>query len=301
MNYTWAEKMAGLILVLGFALIAGAMVLVGAGRDWLSTYQNYFALFKSGHGLMPGVKVKFLRLDIGRVSKLELTDDNLVKIHLTVLSEFAQRIKGDSLCSVNSPTIIGSEYIEIIPGGAHSFPIPPGGQIPAKDPQSVEELIAALKLEEKLAQLEAIMANVTIITAKLKEKDGSLFGTLDNIKKITGSLASGEGSLGNLIKSRELHDELLASLTELKNLTENLAATSSNMRKDLPAITAKIEGILRQVETGTRSFPEVARGAREGIKDVDQILDSIKRNFLIRGNLKPEEAPQGLTRPARER
>ncbi|MDR1578159.1 MAG: MlaD family protein [Deltaproteobacteria bacterium] len=301
MTYTWSEKIAGLILLLGFSLIALAMVLVGAGRDWLSNYQNYFALFQSGHGLMPGVKVKFLRLDIGRVTNLELTDDNLVKIHLAILTDYSSRLKGDSLASIKSPTIIGSEYIEIIPGGTQSFPIPSGGQIPAKNPQTVEELITSLKLEEKLSQFETIMANIATITDVLKEAEGPFLGTLENIHQATEAVVEREGALGALIYDRELYEELLTTLNELKSITANMSKTSTDLRKDLPGITTKLENILKQVETGTRSFPDMSREARESLRAVDQILNSVKRNFLIRANLTPEEPPESLTRPARER
>ncbi|MDR1871589.1 MAG: MlaD family protein [Deltaproteobacteria bacterium] len=300
MRYSWSEKIAGFILLLGFAFIALAMVLVGAGRDWLSSYQNYFLLLQDGHGLLPGVKVKFLRLDIGRVTNLELTDNNMVKIHLTILSEYASKLKGDSLASVSSPTIIGSEYIEIVPGGPESQPIPPGGQIPARDPQTIDDIIASIQIERKLEQLDTIMRNVVAITDRLKEPNGPLFGTMENLKRVTGQVAAGGGTVGSLVMRDVAHEELVATLQELKEASESIAKSAKGLQKDLPVITAKIEAILRQVEAGTRSFPEVARGAREGVREVDQILDSVKRNFLIRGNLSPDTPPESLTRPARE-
>ncbi|MDR1083502.1 MAG: MlaD family protein [Deltaproteobacteria bacterium] len=301
MKYTWTERIAGLILLLGFGLIALAMVLVGAGRDWLSSYQNYFVLFQGGYGLLPGVKVKFLRLDIGRVTSLELTDTNMVKIHLTILTEYASRLKGDSLASVNSPTIIGSEYLEIIPGSAESLPIPPGGQIPAKDPKTVEDVIASFEMDQKLKQVDVIMKNIVSLSDRLQDPSGPILGTMENLRRITGTVSAGEGSLGNLVVRTDLYDQLLETLKELRSVSESLSKTASGLQKDIPALTLKIDAILKQVESGTRSFPEVARGTREGIREVDQILDSIKRNFLIRGNLRPDEPPESLTRPVRER
>jgi phospholipid/cholesterol/gamma-HCH transport system substrate-binding protein len=301
MNYTWSEKFAGLLLILGFGLIAVFMVLVGAGRDWLSSYQNYFALFQGGYGLLPGVKVKFLRLDIGRVTRLELTDTDMVKIHLTILTEYSSRLKGDSLANVNSPTIIGSEYLEIIPGSAQSLPIPPGGQIPAKDPKTVEDVIASLEIDQRLKQVDIIMKNLVSLSDKLQDPSGPILGTMENLRRITGTVSAGEGSLGGLVVKNDVYEELLNTLRELKAISESLNQTAGGLQKDLPLLTSKVDTILRQVETGTRSFPEVARGTREGLREVDQILDSIKRNFLIRGNLTPETPPESLTRPARER
>ncbi|MDR1677243.1 MAG: hypothetical protein LBS44_02505, partial [Deltaproteobacteria bacterium] len=86
-----------------------------------------------------------------------------------------------------------------------------------------------------------------------------------------------------------------------RGVSESLNASAAVLNRDMPNMTGKIDRILNQIEKGTSSFPEVARGAREGLRDVNQVLDSVKRNFLIRGNLTPDQPPEALTIPARDR
>ncbi|MDR1545233.1 MAG: MlaD family protein [Deltaproteobacteria bacterium] len=298
--YTTAEKLAGFFLFVCFGLAAAGLTIVGLGQDWFRSYADYFALYQEGYGLLPGVKVKFLRTDIGRVVSLEITETNQVKIHLTVRSEFARHIKGDSQANIKSPTLIGSEYIEIMPGSAQSLPIPLGGQIPAVEPKTIDDVLAALQLEDKLKQIEAIMGNINSLTYQIQDPQGPILGTMDNIRRITGQVAAGEGSLGGLVTREEAYQEIMAMLREMRGVSESLNSSAGAFNARLPELTAKIDLILRQVELGTRSLPEVARGAREGLRDVDQVLDSVKRNFLIRGNLAPDRPPEALTRPARE-
>jgi phospholipid/cholesterol/gamma-HCH transport system substrate-binding protein len=299
--YSTAEKLAGLVLLATFGLIVGAMVLVGLGRDWFRSYTDYFALYHEGYGLLPGVKVKFLRTDIGRISRLEITPNDRVKVHLKIQSEFASRVRGDGQANVKSPTIVGSYYIEIVPGGPRSLPIPPGGQIPSEEPKTIDDIIMALRLEEKLTQFEDIMVNIESLTAQLQDPQGPILGTMDNVKRITGQVAAGEGSLGGLVSRDDAYNEILAMLAELREVSVNLNAMAGTLNKDIPELTAKIDVILAQIEMGARSVPELARGAREGVRDVNQVLDSVKRNFLIRGNLTPDPPPDGLESPARER
>lgn len=299
--YTFAEKMAGLFLLATFGLIVAAVVLVGLGQDWFQSYTDYFALYREGYGLLPGVKVKFLRTDIGRISRLEITPNDRVKVHLTVQSDFASRIKGDGQANVKSPTIIGSYYIEIVPGGPDSLPIPPGGQIPSEEPKTIDDIIMALRLEEKLYQFEEIMINIESLTSQLQDPQGPILGTMDNVKRITGQVAAGEGSLGGIISRDDAYKEIMAMLAELKDVSVNLNSMAGALNRDIPALTAKIDTILVQIEGGSRSVPELAREAREGVRDVNQILDSVKRNFLIRGNLTPDAAPDSLDLPARDR
>ena len=299
--YSAAEKMAGFLLLAFFGLIVAAMVLVGLGQDWFRSYTDYFALYHEGYGLLPGVKVKFLRTDIGRISKIEITKNDRVKVHLTVQSEFASRIKGDGQANVKSPTIVGSYYIEIVPGGPKSLPIPPGGQIPSEEPKTIDDIIMSLRLEEKLGQFEEIMVNIESLTSQLQDPQGPILGTMDNIKRITGQVAAGEGSLGGLVSSDEAYKEILAMLAELREVSVNLNSMAGSLNRDIPLLTAKIDSILAKVESGADSVPELARGAREGMRDVNQVLDSVKRNFLIRGNLTPDQPPDALDYPARDR
>jgi phospholipid/cholesterol/gamma-HCH transport system substrate-binding protein len=301
MPYSATEKAAGFFLFLSFGLILTIMILVGIGKDWFQSYTNYFALYQEGYGLLPGVKVKFLQTDIGRLKRLEITETNNVKFYITIQSEFARRIKGDSLASIKSPTIIGQEYIEITPGSAESLPIPGNGQIPAADPKTVDDVLAALQLETKLSQFDYIIQNLTSLTYQLQDSQGPILGTMGNLQRITDQVASGNGLIGQLVSANEAYDELMDILRQMKDLAGSLNQTAALLKTDVPNMTATIDKILNQVETGTRSLPEVARGAREGLRDVNQVLDSVKRNFLIRGNLTPDRPPEALTLPARER
>jgi hypothetical protein len=73
-----------------------------------------------------------------------------------------------------------------------------------------------------------------------------------------------------------------------------LSALSGRLNRDLPPIVS-------HVEQGTRELPEISRGVREGLRGANQVLESVKRNFLIRGNLPPgDPSPETLTVPARQ-
>ncbi|MDR1309090.1 MAG: MlaD family protein [Deltaproteobacteria bacterium] len=299
--YSTAEKIAGLILFCCFGFLLTIMVIVGVGRDWFQSYTDYFVLYHEGYGILPGVKVRFLQIDVGRVKSLEITKTNNVIMRLIIQSEYAERIKGDSQANIKSPTLIGKEYIEITPGSKASLPIPRNGQIPAEDPTTVDDVLATLQLRDKLEQFEEIMANLTSLTFQLQDSQGPILGTMGNLQRITGQVASGEGLVGQLFTTDDAYNEILALLKELRGVSESLNSSAAILGRDLPSMTAKIDRILSQVESGTSSFPEVARGAREGLRDVNQVLDSVKRNFLIRGNLSPDLPPDALTLPARDR
>jgi len=292
-SYTQREKLAGLFLLAGLAVGFVIAVVIGGGQDWFRRYNQYYAIFNNGYGLEPGVKVKFLRTDIGLVTRLELTGNNKVKVHLAIRDDFAARLKTDSVANINSPTLIGSEFIDILPGSARTALIPEGGQIPAVERKSLSEYVEDLHLDIMLARVEDTMANVASLTSQLQEPTGPFLGTMSDVRQITSTVAGGQGNLGRMIYDDEAFGKINQSVG-------NLADISGRLKQDMPPIVSRAVTIAAQVEQGTRHLSEIGRGTRDGLDRANQVLESVKRNFLIRGNLPREQPAETPTVPARQ-
>ena len=299
--YNRHEKIAGLFFLAGLLLIFLGAVIVGGGRDWFRSYNSYYALYNEGYGLSPGVKVKFLRTDVGIVTRLELTDNNKVKVHLSILNEYADRIKSDSVAAIASPTFIGSEYIDIIPGSVKTAAIPRGGQIPAIERKSLEDYVKDLHLDTMLARAEAIMVNVDSLTHQLQDPAGPLMGTLSDVRKVTSSIADGQGTLGKLVADDEAMGQIEEMLGNVQAIIKNVAGLSDDLNQSIPPIVNRVGSMAGNLEKASRSAPEISREAYKGLTRANQVLESAKRNFLIRGNLPKEPPPETQTYPARGR
>jgi phospholipid/cholesterol/gamma-HCH transport system substrate-binding protein len=297
--YSLRERLAGTIIILVAILIITGSLITTLWYSVLKDYNTYFIVFNEGYGLIPGVKVRFLGLEIGSVTNVELLDNNKIRMDLRINTEYTNRIKGDSLAMIKSPTIIGAEYIEIQTGSEESLPIPNNGQIPAQDHNTIDQLITSMQLEQKIQQLDELLYNVTAIAEYLQDKQGPVRGAAENVKTLSDRILLGQGSLGAILSREDAYIAILDTLNELKQVSINLNETSRRLNMDVPDLTKKVDSILGQVESGTRSIPEVAKGTREGIRDANQIIDSLKNNFLIRGNIPPATTPDNLTRPLR--
>ena len=300
MPYTRKEKIAGLFFLGGLVLIFLGALVAGGIRDWFQSYNTYYALYNEGYGLSPGVKVKFLRTDVGLVTRLELTDNDKVKVHMSILNEYADRIKSDSVAAIASPTFIGSEYVDIIPGTARTTPIPKGGQIPAIERKSLEDYVKDLRLDVMLAKVEGIMVNVDSLTQQLQDPGGPLLGTLSDVRQITSTVAQGDGTLGNLISNEEAYEQLQTILNDLRQVSDNIAEVSGDLSRTLPPVLDNVRTISEQTKKATGTLPDTANRINEGARNANQVLDSAKRNFLIRGNIQPEPEPDTRSYPARQ-
>jgi len=54
------------------------------------------------------------------------------------------------------------------------------------------------------------------------------------------------------------------------------------------------------LEKAARDAPEITRDVRQGTHKANQVLDSVKRNVLIRGNITPDPEPETRSYPARQ-
>ena len=132
-NYTRAEKSVGLFVIGIAVLLLTTVVILGRGKEWFAEEVTFYTSFKESYNLQVNAAVKLFKADIGKVKRISLGKDH-VNVQLAILSKYASRIRQDSVAVVDSPTLIGSEYISIVPGDPDSPQIPIGGMI-----QSIEK------------------------------------------------------------------------------------------------------------------------------------------------------------------
>ena len=311
-KFSFMERVVGVFILLTFLSFLGSLVLVGQGQHWFKAYHTYYSIYKEGYNLQPGVKVKLLRTDIGHVTGVELTEDNRAKVSMSILAEYASRLTVDSKAAIESPTIIGSEFINIIPGIEKKI-IEPGGQIPSKEAKELTAYLEEFDFDYKMKRLDEILENLAVLSYQIQDPQGPLIGTLENLRRLTESVNQGQGTLGRLVKGDELYDQVFAELEQLEkilatvqslagSLDESSASLKSGVRSanvvgqeleaKIPSIIAQVQNILKDLEKAMSDVPEISQRARRGMRDVNDILESVKKNILIRGNLPAKTGPE---------
>lgn len=311
LQYSTMEKMTGAFILLTLLTFLFTVAVVGRGKNWFRKHITYYTTFEEGYNLVSGSRVKLLGTDIGSVTDVDLTEANKVRVKIRVLADYASRIRTDSVAIVESPTVIGSEYIAINPGTAKAAVIPSGGEIPSKEKKKLTEYLEEYEIGEKLENIGQILEDLAQVTDQLKDPKGPFFGTLGNLKQITGTVDAGEGSIGRMIKSGELYQHIQEELdaigkfvTTLQETADYLVRAGANIEqgskhvekatRESPEMVDKIQALLNRLlrvsalmEKAMTEVPEISKQAREGMREVNRILDSVKENFLIRPNLPP--------------
>ena len=141
LQYSTMERMTGAFILLTLIVFLFTVAVVGRGKNWFRKHVVYIIAFEEGYNLISGSRVKLLGTDIGSVTDVGLSKDNKVKVRVRVLAEYASRIRANSVATVESPTVFGSEYINIRPGTSKAVAIPPEGLIPSKEKKKFTEYL----------------------------------------------------------------------------------------------------------------------------------------------------------------
>lgn len=286
LDFNRKEKIAG-VFIIGIAiLLLATVVIIGRGKDWFKTYITYYTSFEESYNLKVDTSVKLFNAEIGKVKDITPVGDK-VKVKLIILEDYQSRIRTDSVATVESPTLIGSEYISIIPGSKDAPLIPQEGEIPSRAKRSIADLLNEFQVEKTAKLVIDAVQEISKIVLLLRDPEGPLFTALDNanktlthIEKITNDISSGKGTLGNIVKSRDLLDRILKNLDKMEDAVDTLKTILSNIEKgshDIPKAT----------QSATKGIREI----RSAVEDIDRVVQSLKQNFLIRSNLPPE--PKG--------
>jgi phospholipid/cholesterol/gamma-HCH transport system substrate-binding protein len=286
------------------------VVLVGMEKKWFHRYTTYRIEFNDSYNITPGTRVKLFGTDVGTVREVFLTRKNKVRLKIKVLSKYASRIREDSLAVIESPTVIGSEFVNISPGDPALPMILPERFIASKDRKQIAEYLEEFKITKKIEDISEILSGTADIVAKLKKEDGPLFRIIGNIEKATGDIAEGKGTAGKLIAESDLHDQLRKDLDEIGSLvkslnnganhlvaaSENILSSSKHVKETTeiaPDHTRELLGSLvrssKNLELALKDLPAISTQVRHELQETGRILESIKKNFIIGWNLPPEE------------
>jgi phospholipid/cholesterol/gamma-HCH transport system substrate-binding protein len=320
LQYTTMERTTGAFILLTLLIFLFTVAVVGRGKNWFRKHVVFYTTFDEGYNLVSGSRVKLLGTDIGSVVEVGLSESNQARIKIRVLADYAPRIRANSVATVESPTVIGSEYININPGTTKAPPIPPEGEIPTREKKKLTEYLEEYEIGAKLENIGKILQDLAQITGQLKDPKGPLLGTLGSLNQISKTVDAGEGSLGRLVRSDELHRQIQDELNAIARLVATLQETadhltqagsnieegSKNVEKstrEAPEMVDKVQELLDRLlrvsaimEKAMVEVPEISTQAREGMREVNLILQSVKENFLIRPNLPPtpESESHGL-------
>jgi len=314
LDFSSKEKIVGTFTICIIILVLATVILIGRGKDWFRASVVFYATFSESYNLKKNAAVKMYSTDIGLVKDISLAGEK-VKLTLKIYKDFAPRIKSNAIASVESPTLIGDEFVSIKPGSNDSFPLTPNTEIRTVAKKSFADILQEFEIEKTAKMVVAAIQGISETAQELRAPEGPLMTSLDNIERATGhfdklneSLQAGEGTAGSILQSRELIEALLARIDKLGVILDNLSRATAktpqtvelvntnletlkrfstnasgsflrleNILKEVDESILAIKTILTNVEAGSHDIPAIIQSARQGIDDIRDSVDDADR------------------------
>ena len=111
------ETTVGIFVVIGLLAIAYMTVKLGHVSFLVEDTYPLYAKFTTVAGLRPGNYVEMYGIEVGRVGRLTMDQENGVAV-VELRINNGVKVYGDAVVSIKTEGLIGDRYVHIDPGGA---------------------------------------------------------------------------------------------------------------------------------------------------------------------------------------
>jgi len=289
MNNRMQSIRVGLFFLLGVALLWVTFQSLSGGRVFKEKGYTLVARFDNLKGLRNGDDVLMAGVRIGEVAKTRL---NGRKAEAVVTIDPHIQIASDAVAMVAQSSLLGANHLEVIVGSPDAPKLKTGDEIRTKATIDMNEVVSKLgALGERLEQVATDIGKnlggggpngnlFTKIDTLVTVNGPKLTETISNLQDITAKVKNGEGTLGRLVNDPRMHDELLATVTEIKG-----AAT------DARALLTNAESIFAEVKSGKGTLGALVYDEKTGkdlkatIKNLHEISDKLSMGQGTLGKL----------------
>ena len=237
-------KVGLFVLVALLVLIAGSLWIVGSGY-FAGERVSYRVLLKDSKGVKAGDRVRLAGVSIGRIQSVDLRPEDSWPVMLQIAVKEEVPVREDGGATIASSGLMGTSFLQILPGSPDAPLLPPGGTIRGE---------SAFGIEGTLAQVEQISVRVT----------GILDQTSGLVEEVSGEL----GPI--LIQLRKLLSD--DNVEEVGAILGGLRGTLDQASPRLVSLLARMERLTGNVEGATEDVPELIESLTTVMGDVHTAL-----------------------------
>lgn len=290
MNNPQQTARVGLFFLLGLALTWVTFQTLNGGKVFRDKGYTLIAGFESLKELKKGDEVRMAGVVIGSVEETRLAGSRRAEAVLRIQPQV--EIKSDATATIVMAGLIGTNYIGVDLGTPDAAPLRDGAEIKTKVTPDLNSIMSDIgdlgkKLDGALGSISTAI-NGDGKTPGLFQKLDKLVSdngenvnaTVANIRQVTDKLNKNEGTLGKLINDPKLHDELVATVTEIKGTAA-----------EAKTFVANAQAIIDQVKSGKGTLGALVYDDTAGndikasVKNIREVSDKLARGEGTLGKL----------------
>ncbi len=281
MNNRLLTIRVGLFFLLGLALLWVTYESLNGGRVFRAKGYTLVARFNNLKGLHDGDDILMAGVRIGSVARTRLANGR-GEADLTIEPDIA--IVTDAVAAIAQSSLLGTNHLEITVGTPGAPRLQPGAEVKTRESVDINDVIAKIgSLGDRLDKLATQIGDglggtgpggglVAKLDKLVTDNGPKLTETISNLQDITAKIREGNGTLGRLINDPKLHDELLASIGEIKGAAGDARSFLADARSVVDEVKSGKGAI------GTLLYDEQTaaniRTAMKNLRDVSDKLNS---------------------------
>lgn len=316
--------MVGIFIISGLAMLVSGVFMIGSQGKLFKKKFTLTVIFNDVNGLQPGNNVWLSGVKIGTVKKIAFYNHTQVQATISLDKQAEIRICKDAMVRISTDGFIGNKIVVIYGGTIEAGPVKNGDFLQCGKPgASTEDMLATL--QQNNSNLLDITGNLKTVTGKIASGEGTFGGLVNdatllkelqatmknlatasqksdramaNIETISARLNNQKGLVSELFTDTALSIQLTETISDLKqamaqlksttasasSIIDNLqSATSDLNRKDNPA------GMFLHDKEMAKELKEAIKNLNSGSHKLDEDLEALQHNFLLKGYFKKKE------------
>jgi len=271
------ELKARVMLLLVALLLAAVVAYVLYARGAFERQQTLVLVADNAEGVAVGMDLSFAGFPIGRVNRIELSDEGTARIVVDVPLKDARWLRSSSVFTMESG-LVGGPRLRAYSGILSDPPLEDGAvrQVLAGD--------ASAEIPRLMASVRELVGNLTALT----NEDAPLSTTLRQVQTTTERLNGPRGALGVLLGDEQEARKILATLDR----TNALLARLDGLAQKADRLTGRIDGMAAKADAQVFGEAGVMAETRATVVQMNGLLADA-RNSLKRVDAVLEEA-QGI-------
>ena len=293
-----AQIVGAFVMIPLAGLIVVGIFMAKAEHLFEEKYLLVSTLSKS-YGLEPGMPVSMAGIPIGRVREVAFDNAGAIHVALEVRKQFQDKIRADSVASVNkSGVLVGQTQVQIVMGSRDQPVLQDGAVIRVAEPRDVAEMMDEVR--PVLASVQRTLLRIEDITKDVHAAVQTAGQVLVNVEKSTRELPVVVSSVQRTATSVEKTTSSLPSLTASVKKTissvDQIASDVQQVTGRLPAVTKSAQEAVNNIKEATEALKQVAKempplmeSANTTVEDVNTIVRGAKRTFPVSTMVKNAE------------
>jgi len=306
----------GLFIIISILILITALYFIGNRQNLFGKTFRISSMFKNVNGLQLGNNVRYSGINVGTVKNIVMVNDTTIWVNMIIEDKILKHLKKNAVATIGSDGLVGSMIINIVPIKGISNQLIPGDTIQSYSKISTNDMMTTLNTTNENAAI--LTADLVKITTAINEGEGtlgmlirdaemasSLKQTIINLRATSLSASKTFKELNTVITSINYDESMAAvllsdsiSANKIKSIITNLDESSS----EINGVIGNLNDVVLDIKNGkgtinymvndttlVKNIDKTMKNIKEGSLLLNENLEALKHNFLLRGYFKKLE------------